>query len=489
MGNHNRTKLVCAAAILLAVGNSAYAADHLDAPAVVNDPASDINDVYTFINPNDSGELILVMTVNPIANDATRFSDAVQYEFQISNDDSTRQISCSFSRPDDMFLNQNVTCTAPGDRTVSGALNTVNQSGDLRVFAGLRDDPFFFDLAAFNTTVADAAPAFTNPGVDFFAGLNTLSIVVGIDSSVFAPAVNGSNNLSIWATTNRINGGGINAGITGTWYGVEEDQNGHGFQIEVLERPQNGPYDNDVLVIWYNYVDGQQIFMLGEGRAEGGQVVIPLEITSGADFGINFNSDDVVFDTAGVLTLDMDNCDFGRADFTAENMDLSDFALDIQRLTAVKNQGCNFFQEGQIDRMGRPAVNTALIGADRKDIYNMATDPATWAASFQTEMAAALDFVDGLEGMTGNALLGDSTALAGVLVDDRLVVAVDVSACDQYLAVELGDTANCGGRTLSMDVMDTTLDALVAFGAGVGDGVDSNDREFLGDFPFLATPN
>jgi hypothetical protein len=48
---------------------------------------------------------------------------------------------------------------------------------------------------------------------------------------------------------------------------------------------------------------------------------------------------------------------------------------------------------------------------------------------------------------------------------------------------------NCGGRTLSEDVMDVTLDALVAFGAGVGDGVDANDREFLTSFPFLATPN
>ena len=108
---------------------------------------------------------------------------------------------------------------------------------------------------------------------------------------------------------------------------------------------------------------------------------------------------------------------------------------------------------------------------------------------FQVEMAAALDFVDGLDEVIGNALLGDSTALAGVLVDDRLVINPDITSCGQYLAAELGDMSACGGRTLDSDVMDVTLDALVAFGAGVGDGVDANDQDFLDEFPFLAGPN
>ena len=139
--------------------------------------------------------------------------------------------------------------------------------------------------------------------------------------------------------------------------------------------------------------------------------------------------------------------------------------------------------------MGRAAINTALIGSNRKDDYNVALDPATWADMFQTEMAAALDFVDGLDGVMGNALLGDSAVLAGVLVDDRLMINTDIPTCGQYLAVELGDTSACGGRTLDSDVMDVTLDALVAFGAGVGDGVDANDQDFLTEFPFLAGPN
>ena len=44
--------------IALALATSAQAADHRDSPLSTNDPAADINDVYTFTNPNDPDELI-----------------------------------------------------------------------------------------------------------------------------------------------------------------------------------------------------------------------------------------------------------------------------------------------------------------------------------------------------------------------------------------------------------------------------------------------
>lgn len=484
-------KLACCLCFALSffTSVSVFAADHLDAPLVRNDPAADINDVYTFVNPNDSGELILVMTVSPIANVATRFSDAVQYRLNVTNEDGTMSVICNFTQPDETFLSQQFTCNAPGGQSVSGAVGSTEQSGSFRVFAGLRDDPFFFDLQAFNETVATEAPAFTDPGTDFFAGLNTLAIVVGIDSATFAPISGGDITLQVWGDTVRNEGGGINAGISGSWFGEAPEQDGHGFQIEVLEREANGPYENDVLAYWYNYLDGGQIFLLGEGRAQGAGVEIPVIITSGAEFGDAFSADDVVREPAGTLTLVFNGCNSGVASFDADYPGLSDFEFPIQRLSAIKDLPCSFLTEGQIDRQGRPAVNTALIGSGRKDDYNQANNPQNWASMFQVEMAAALEFVDGLDGVSGNALLGDSDALAGVLVDDRIVIAASVPDCGPYLAVELGDTANCGGRTLDADVMDVTLDALVAFGAGVSDGVDANDRAFMNAFPFLAGPN
>jgi hypothetical protein len=75
--------------------------------------------------------------------------------------------------------------------------------------------------------------------------------------------------------------------------------------------------------------------------------------------------------------------------------------------------------------------------------------------------------------------------LASVLVDDRLLVDVSKPDCDAYLAVELS-VPQCGGRTLSRDVIDDTFGAVV--GPGVSDFV-GNDSTFLADFPFLGQPN
>jgi hypothetical protein len=66
------------------------------------------------------------------------------------------------------------------------------------VFAGLRDDPFFFDLQGFQDTLATATVAFT--GADALAGLNASAIVFEMDS---ATLVGNGHNISAWATTGR----------------------------------------------------------------------------------------------------------------------------------------------------------------------------------------------------------------------------------------------------------------------------------------------
>ena len=145
---------------------------------------------------------------------------------------------------------------------------------------------------------------------------------------------------------------------------------------------------------------------------------------------------------------------------------------------------------GQIDRMGRPAINTALISSENKDAYNQSS-PAE-GAQFIDEMTAALAFVDGLDGNDTNGLLADSRAdLAGLLAADVLLINTAIDNCSGgYLALELGLEGNCGGRTLEQDVIDTTLQALVdASGTvTVTDAVDNNDLPFNAAFPYLPAP-
>jgi hypothetical protein len=56
------------------------------------------------------------------------------------------------------------------------------QGKGLRIYAGLRSDPFFIDLPAYLETLKTGRVAFKNPGENSLKGLNALSIVVEFDS-------------------------------------------------------------------------------------------------------------------------------------------------------------------------------------------------------------------------------------------------------------------------------------------------------------------
>jgi hypothetical protein len=164
-----------------------------------------------------------------------------------------------------------------------------------------------------------------------------------------------------------------------------------------------------------------------------------------------------------------------------------------------------------IDRMGRPAANTALnntFTADAntantaKDNYNKA-EKASWGG-FATEIAKNLAILDSLDANCGNQLLAGTSAvagryatLAGVLADDQLYVNTASGACTQYLAVEANavnavPNNDCGGRAPSYDVIDTSYSVLAAGAlAGVKDEVNADADGAIHSntaFPFLAAP-
>ncbi|MGD9933618.1 MAG: DUF4331 family protein [Dehalococcoidia bacterium] len=119
----------------------------------------------------------------------------------------------------------------------------------------------------------------------------------------------------------------------------------------------------------------------------------------------------------------------------------------------------------QIDRMGRPAINTVFIPADQKDAFN-SNNPDRDAAIYTDEVKAALD-----------SLASPATdALAGILLPD--ILTVDVTKPVAYL----------NGRGLADDVIDISLQAITG-STTIGDGVNANDKPFGAAFPYLATPH
>ena len=198
------------------------AADHRDSSVLTANPARDIADIYSFRSPATPSNLVLVMTVSgfiPPAEASTTFFDPdVLYQWKIdSNGDAVEdlvvQAFATGSGADQVIhfrgpVAPEVTGTAsriPDDEElVQVALSTEDtpvtaSAGGVTVFAGVRDDPFFFDLGQFQQIVAGNATAFNDPGTDTFAGTNVLALVFEVPIS----QLGGSSELGIWGTTSQ----------------------------------------------------------------------------------------------------------------------------------------------------------------------------------------------------------------------------------------------------------------------------------------------
>ena len=83
---------------------------------------------------------------------------------------------------------------------VVGPVETEIAGDNGKVWTGLRDDPFFFDLAGFQATVSSGTISF-NPANDFFAGSNITTIVMEVPLTAVTVDTATGKKLSIWATT------------------------------------------------------------------------------------------------------------------------------------------------------------------------------------------------------------------------------------------------------------------------------------------------
>ncbi len=194
--------------LCLAILSPSYASDHIDTPSIDDLAAADLTDMFAFSRKSgDKNTLVLAMTTHLFAKKKTKFSDRVEYSFQLrraniigsgpnfgidTRDEHT--ISCTFQKGSDG--KQVMQCTVSQAEFGRELVKTEVKVGDLnggnnesiRVFAGLRADPFFFDLVRVglerkrNTSFNDKG--FPFPGIIPKNGLiwaNVLAIVVELD--------------------------------------------------------------------------------------------------------------------------------------------------------------------------------------------------------------------------------------------------------------------------------------------------------------------
>ena len=177
------------------------AADHAEAPGTQADPAADINDFYAWHTSN--GTIVAVISFAPLLSPGTAalYDEDVLYTIHIdTNDDYTPDIEiyARFGQATDGSWGIQVENLPGASGTVSGPVETVLTDGDIKVWAGLREDPFFFDGVGFGNTLATGTVAFT--GADAFAGYNVSAIVVEFDT---AATTGSAHTIQAWASTAR----------------------------------------------------------------------------------------------------------------------------------------------------------------------------------------------------------------------------------------------------------------------------------------------
>jgi len=91
---------------------------------------------------------------------------------------------------------------------VVGAVEDNITSGNVQLYAGLRDDSFFFDLQGFHDTLTPPYTLSFDHNRDSFAGTNTPVIVVEFPTSALtrsAHAIGSPTGYRVWASTARFN--------------------------------------------------------------------------------------------------------------------------------------------------------------------------------------------------------------------------------------------------------------------------------------------
>ncbi|HEV2668982.1 MAG TPA: DUF4331 family protein [Blastocatellia bacterium] len=373
------------------------AADHGDGPGVGVDRSADTNDAYLFLDPNDNTRVVMILTVNGfiVPSEAVNFGvfdHNLRYRFELeANGNATPDdfIDVTFSEkatsgatPQTATIRSTFFPTFTG-LTTNPNLNaappapviTTDQNTGIAFYAGVADDPFFFDIPAFSRFVGSVLAGAPNPGFfnrarDSFAGYNTLSIALSVPVSLLRSRLHVKNDsIGLNCRTQR--------------------------RVNSVSHRHNRSKDDD--------------------------------------------DDD-----------------------------------DRERFSPSAR---NFFN---VDRIGTPAVNVALIPFPRKNEFNQASTRDDATGRFAGDIVATL------------TALGTNATNIGILAQVAVVRGDFLRLNLNQVNSGFGGGNNLGagfpnGRRLRDDTIDTIL-FFVANRNPLGDNVNANDVDLRNDFPFLAPP-
>jgi hypothetical protein len=173
--------------------------DHVDGPRSIGDPTADLTDLFAFISPESPARTVLAACVFPKAGGTAMFSNAIDYSIVVRRVTVAGVGSAAKFQPAEGEIRftfqfqvlerdaagkviQRGACTLPDGRRLSVTVNDDKGAStperDVRIFAGLRSDPFYL---AWDIGRLKRLP-------NLLQHTNVLSMVVELDTGLLDPA-------------------------------------------------------------------------------------------------------------------------------------------------------------------------------------------------------------------------------------------------------------------------------------------------------------
>jgi hypothetical protein len=470
-----------AAGLLAVASPSAQASSHREALAILNEPCADNTDVYAWVKPGTHDKLYLIGNFLPLhepgqGNQGLRACDGYRYEFHIGK---------GISLADKVVYRVEFHKTAPVDAPPDQD-NTVGGGNELLYqLTGSQETYDVFKVAGgVTTTLATGLPvAPNNHGPQTDRLVYGLGPFQGYDSGDPTSREVGLYDDAFAATFIKGLGNGGRA-----FAGQRDD-----------------PF----------YLDEKGIFDLVNLSRDGLFGIPGARRTPGEDVFAGFN----VFS----LALEMPTSDLfpngiphnGTLDPTStDSLARVWFGVSRPAATIVNPNnpitGLNY--AGPVVQVGRqalPLFNAGLVGTARQTKY-LRTTPMRDVTSFGADILYPVLVRDaeflgiyrklGLPQATVDALKGPRTDIINVINLGRPIPVQNGFTGDVITLDVATDSQFPNGRSLQggsapnkeqVDVSDVLISLIVAGNpaAGFGDGVNSNDKDYLTTFPFVALPH
>jgi len=243
-------------ASLVGVPEALRASDHIDSPSIAQDRAADIADLWAFLDPNDTTQVVLIMSTQGFIVSGEHFGMPIfdhnlRYRFEIENTGDAKPnkfIDVTYSPGLGRQMPQTATIKLPDSQEFTAPTTistqeykapefvvTTDPASGVKFFGGLADDPFFLDDTGANRLVASALANPGHPklsllsergGRDTYAGFNTLITAIRVPAAMLRGTgeVIGINAVTQRHAVQTIKANGV-IEASGDWVTVDRDGN------------------------------------------------------------------------------------------------------------------------------------------------------------------------------------------------------------------------------------------------------------------------